>query len=453
MSVTSQLERLHGIRRLIYPFDLLASFACVYAALALRFQGDIPALHLLPYLTFLPVLLLTHLASAYACGLYDFRLRLSATEYLFSGIGAATLGVGLCYGFLAWTQLYYAQESNLSRAVVLINLVLQIGWYGVSRAVILTALHSIGYRIRILPIGPESERTRIAQELTDYGSGMLTIVDGISLESIANDADLNAIAEATPTQIILTTADFAQSDMKRLLIYCDHNNIELYLYPDLAQALLTNSRLVSLAGLPLVPLNCRLTHSAYALGKRLLDIVAASVGLILSLPLLGVAALAVRVSSKGPAFFIQERAGRLGEPFRMIKFRTMVVNAEAQTGPVLSTGADPRVTTVGRLLRRYRIDELPQLINVLRGEMSLVGPRPERLEFVKEYLVENPLYERRLLVRPGLTGLAQIHGRYDTEYTQKLRYDLIYINSVSLAMDLRILLATAHTVLTGRGAI
>ncbi|MEX2015390.1 MAG: sugar transferase, partial [Candidatus Hydrogenedentales bacterium] len=123
------------------------------------------------------------------------------------------------------------------------------------------------------------------------------------------------------------------------------------------------------------------------------------------------------------------------------------------SGPVLATANDPRITPVGRMLRRMRIDEIPQLWNVLRGDMSLVGPRPERADFIARFTQETPLYERRFLVKPGLTGLAQIHGRYDTDYAQKLRYDLIYINTLSLQTDLRILLATIRTVLTARGAV
>jgi lipopolysaccharide/colanic/teichoic acid biosynthesis glycosyltransferase len=173
----------------------------------------------------------------------------------------------------------------------------------------------------------------------------------------------------------------------------------------------------------------------------------------LALPVGAIVALAIKLTSPGPVFFTQERAGFRGQRFRVVKFRSMAVDAEVNTGPVLSSGADPRVTRVGRALRRFRVDEIPQLWNVLKGEMSLVGPRPERPEFMTQFMGENPLYERRLLVKPGLTGLAQIHGRYDTDYTQKLRYDLVYLNSMSLATDLRILAATVRIVLTGKGAL
>ena len=184
-----------------------------------------------------------------------------------------------------------------------------------------------------------------------------------------------------------------------------------------------------------------------------MDLTVAVPAMILSLPIMLVAAIAIRITGGGPAFYAQERMGVFGKRFRLHKLRTMVVGAEDETGPVLAVEDDPRITPVGRRLRRMRIDELPQLWNVIRGEMSLVGPRPERAEFAETFAREEPLYLHRLLVRPGLTGLAQIHGRYDTEYRQKLRYDLIYLNVMSARTDLRILVATDRIVITGRGAV
>lgn len=163
--------------------------------------------------------------------------------------------------------------------------------------------------------------------------------------------------------------------------------------------------------------------------------------------------MAIALTSPGGIIFTQERVGWRGRPFRVYKLRTMRADAEAESGPILAKEGDARITLIGGMLRRWRIDEIPQLWNVIRGEMSLVGPRPERQTFVDQFLQENPLYERRLAMRPGLTGLAQIHGRYDTDYAQKLRYDLLYINSASTLQDLRILLATIQTVLTARGAL
>jgi exopolysaccharide biosynthesis polyprenyl glycosylphosphotransferase len=444
---------------LMLCMDLAAAFGSIWLALWLRFSGDIPELHLLPYLTYLPILLMWRLAAAYVAGMYDFRQRLSPTEHIFGGFGASALGVGGGYLFLAWTQLYYTYESNLSRAVVVLDFGLLMIWFGLSRAVLLAVLRATGRKVGVLLIGPRETCDEMTAEFALHAPALLKLAGTIDPEAFsARDVSLTELIDSAAQgtnidQAILATGNLPQEDLKRLLLHCDRKQIDLFLYPDLDLSLLASSRLVSIAGLPVVPLNRSLAQTPYVLGKRLIDFFSAAVGLLLTLIVTIPAAILIRFTSNGPIFYVQERAGKNGVPFRMVKFRTMVANAEASTGPILSNQRDPRVTAVGRILRRFRIDEIPQLWNVLRGEMSLVGPRPERVEFSQQFARDNPMYERRLLLRPGLTGLAQIHGRYDTEYTQKLRYDLIYINSVSLAMDVRILLATAHTVFTGRGAI
>ena len=253
-------------------------------------------------------------------------------------------------------------------------------------------------------------------------------------------------------QVILVDGEISQQTLARLFDECDRLGADLYLFPGLNLTLMGNSRVTSIGGLPLIPLRSSFVSSPYRPIKRLLDTAAATAVLVVSSPLVLAAVLAIRIESRGPALFAQERLGLNGRPFRLFKLRTMVAGAEAQTGPALAGEGDPRVTRVGRVLRRFRIDEIPQLWNVVRGDMSLVGPRPERPEFAARFAAETPLYARRFAVKPGMTGLAQIHGRYDTAYAQKLRYDLIYANSVSLGTDLRILVATARTILTGHGA-
>ena len=228
---------------------------------------------------------------------------------------------------------------------------------------------------------------------------------------------------------------------------------EVCVNPDVRLALLAGADVFSLAGLPLVRLSPNTARSGYGLVKRAMDLAVAVLALVFASPIILLAVAEIRLRSGGPVFYAQERIGLFGRRFRLYKLRTMVVGAEDATGPVLATRDDPRITPVGRRMRRMRVDELPQLWNVIRGEMSLVGPRPERAEFAETFAREEPLYLHRLLVRPGLTGLAQIHGRYDTDYRQKLRYDLIYLNVMSARTDLRILAATARIALTGRGAV
>lgn len=189
--------------------------------------------------------------------------------------------------------------------------------------------------------------------------------------------------------------------------------------------------------------------------KRIVDLSIGVSLLVVFSPVMAVIALLIRLDSKGPALFVQERTGLFGRTFRMYKFRTMVQNAESLTGPVWAQSEDdPRLTQLGRILRRTHLDELPQLINVVLGHMSLVGPRPERLCFVEQLAQAIPAYDRRLYVRPGMTGLAQVHYRYDqtlADVKRKLRFDLLYVRRMCLMLDVRILAWTFLVVVSGRG--
>jgi lipopolysaccharide/colanic/teichoic acid biosynthesis glycosyltransferase len=195
------------------------------------------------------------------------------------------------------------------------------------------------------------------------------------------------------------------------------------------------------------------------LWKRLMDIAGSSLGLIVFSPLMLAAVALIRLTSNGPVLFVQHRAGVGGRPFRFFKFRTMVVNAESlkkdlvacneQTGPVFKMRRDPRITRLGRILRITSVDELPQLWNVFKGDMSLVGPRPPTLEEIREY---RPWQKRRLDVTPGLTCIWQVSGRSEIQFTEWVRMDIAYSRTVNLFRDLLILCRTIPAILTGRGA-
>jgi len=448
-----------AIRKEIILFlgDLVALCAIIPAALWLRYPGLPPYEIILGYLTFGPVLILWRIFAAYWAGLYDLRQKLTLPDHFFAGIGAALLAIVPGYLLLALAQLYGFSEVRVSRLVVLLEMGLFIAWVAGTRAIMLWWLNRIGWKIRTMLVGPQKPCEELAAEIDRYAPKPVEVTAAIHLEgkdpaAAARHID-QAIRDNPIDQIILVQPGETGPVFREVLRQCETGPAEVYLYPDLDHTLLLNSPVQSIAGLPLVSLRPAYNSRLYRLGKRILDLTAAMLLLILSLPILSLAVAAIKLTSKGPSFFVQARIGRNGKPFYVYKLRTMHADAEQNSGPVLAQRDDPRITPVGRTLRKWRIDEIPQLWNVLRGEMSLVGPRPEREAFVKQFIDENPLYERRLLVRPGLTGLAQIHGRYDTNVTHKLRYDLMYINSISLAGDLRILFATVQTVLTGKGAV
>jgi sugar transferase (PEP-CTERM system associated) len=189
--------------------------------------------------------------------------------------------------------------------------------------------------------------------------------------------------------------------------------------------------------------------------QSVINLIAATLGVIVATPIMLLTALAVRLSSAGPVLYRQVRVGMNGIPFTLYKFRSMRADAEAQTGAVWASKDDPRVTPVGRVLRKLRIDEIPQLFNVLKGEMSIVGPRPERPEFVQALSEKIPYYRQRHCVRPGITGWAQVNYKYgDTleDTIRKLEYDLYYIKNMSLSLDSYIIFLTVKAILLSRGS-
>jgi len=268
---------------------------------------------------------------------------------------------------------------------------------------------------------------------------------------LKNEQDLDrVVAETQSDHVLFASAEdlFRDTAIEHLAL---SGRSSLWSLPSPYETLIGRLRFRPLGELPLLEVRTAAPQGAAAWAKRLFDAAGAGGLLLVASPLLVVAALAIRLTSGSPVFYTQPRVGRRGRVFRLWKLRTMQAGAEDETGAVLALKNDPRVTRVGRFLRGARIDEVPQLFNVLCGEMSLVGPRPESPEFVERFEQKIPGYGLRLAVRPGLTGLAQVSGEYETEPEIKLRYDLAYINNWSLGLDLVVLARTLPVILTHRG--
>ncbi len=258
-------------------------------------------------------------------------------------------------------------------------------------------------------------------------------------------------------RIVLATETFDESLLEALVEVCRTEKVRLSVVPPARAHVVTAARLTELAGLPVLEYATYDVSRSTLLLKRAIDVAGAGLALALLSPLLGLAALVVLIDDGRPVLFRQRRAGLRGRPFTMLKFRTMVVGAEEQLpvsiedlpDPMFKLPEDPRTTRAGRLLRRFSIDELPQLWNVLRGEMSIVGPRPEQVELVELY---PPEHRFRLSVKPGLTGPMQVSGRGGLTFEERLALERDYIKNLSVARDLRIVALTVATVLSGRGA-
>lgn len=230
-------------------------------------------------------------------------------------------------------------------------------------------------------------------------------------------------------------------------------DMPIYISPDTLQLLTSRIQQGNIAGEPLIDISRSEISQSTLNTKRVSDIIVSALTLIVISPIIAILAIIVRLDSRGPAFYKQTRIGYHKKPFNIYKIRSMHLNAET-SGPSLSTEDDPRITRIGRFMRKYRLDELPQFWNVLRGDMSLVGPRPEREFFIRQIMERAPYYTLIHRVRPGITSWGMVKYGYAStidEMIERLRYDLIYIENMSLIVDIKIIIYTIHTVFTGKG--
>jgi exopolysaccharide biosynthesis polyprenyl glycosylphosphotransferase len=337
------------------------------------------------------------------------------------------------------------------------------GIVAVVAAIVLRALARFSWR-RIVP----PERTVIvgADALADEVRRKLELFPDIHVDVVdqLDDASLGGLPDTPPAltgvdRVILASRSVDETLIAGLLTFCREQKVKLSMVPPARGMFGTAVRLNHVADLPVLEYNTWDVSRSTLFLKRTIDVCVASLLLAVLAPVFLLIALAVRLDSRGPVFFSQVRAGRDARPFRMIKFRTMCADAEEQLpqlvpfdslrDPMFKLRNDPRVTRVGRFLRRTSLDELPQLWNVLRGTMSLVGPRPEQIDLVERY---RPEHRFRLVMRPGLTGPMQVFGRGELTFEERLAVEREYIENLSLGRDFRILAMTVVPVVSGRGA-
>lgn len=428
-------------------------------AFIIRFDAAIPSQNYNAYLNIIPYISIFSVILFQMYNLYSNQLKRRMDEIFYTFI-PATFIIVLFTGTVA----YLTHSLAFPRSVYLISFptifITMIGW----RYLTIFIERLISKKEDIIIIGRGENTAKLIKNIAHSmhntynikdviieDADYLSDLDFVEFNIISDFNNLEKKLITLDADLLFVASNLSEEEKKEAFYAALEKDWEISLVPEFYEIMLSGSRLEQIGEMPvfeIVPPN----KSFGFVFKRLTDIVLALVGIILSLPLTIPAAVAVKLESNGPLFFTQERVSRRGKNFEVYKFRTMVNNAEKNTGPVLADKNDSRITKVGKFLRKTRIDEIPQLINVLKGDMSIVGPRPERPHFVGQFEKELPHYKYRHFIKTGITGLAQVHGYYDTGAEDKLRMDLLYANKRSFVFDLKILLETLKVIFMGHKA-
>ena len=314
---------------------------------------------------------------------------------------------------------------------------------------------------RVILVGAKADTSRMASELDENGMENIEVVADLDLNESTLEQLVKLLHERAANSVIINAKHTYFGQVEKTIQTCELEGVEAWLVADFFQTQISRTTFDDLHGRPVLVFRTTPEASWQGIMKKGLDLVGSLILLILLSPVFLFAALAIRRTSPGPILFRQQRCGLNGHPFTMLKFRSMVSDAEQRKhelaalnemgGPVFKVTKDPRITPIGRFLRKYSIDEFPQLLNVLRGEMSLVGPRPLPVDEVERF--DDPAHRRRLSVKPGLTCLWQVSGRNNVrDFKEWVRLDLEYIDNWSLWLDVKILWRTIPVVLAGTGA-
>jgi Undecaprenyl-phosphate glucose phosphotransferase len=449
--------------------DLVATFLALAAAYWLRFEAEvIPVTKGVPpasaYLRLFPFIAVLWPFVYYFHGLYQVRRNRSSVEEGFAVLVATGLATLLLVGIAA-----FSRGFDYSRAVLVLFLASDVLFVFAARTAIRRYLeeawrHGYGVR-RVLVVGAGRLGRAVVDKLAEHpeaGLRAIGFVDddpgkrGLAYRGVpvvGKTSEAAGIVEQRHVDAVFLALPL-EAHRALLAVVKDvaRTVADVRVVPDLLQHITFRAGVEDLDGLPVVHLTQVPLTGWMSLVKRMIDLAIASTALVILSPLFAVIALAIRLTGR-PIFYRQCRMGLDGRPFDIVKFRSMRSGAEDESGPTWSGPDDPRRTRVGRFLRRWSLDELPQLVNVLKGEMSLVGPRPERPEFVRDFKEKFPQYMLRHRVRAGMTGWAQVNGwRGATSLAKRIEYDLYYIENWSLALDLKILWLTLRYGLRHRNA-
>ncbi len=375
------------------------------------------------------------------------------------------LAKGCCYVTVALVLVLFTFKLQLSRLVIglhgVVSFLVMIASEEISRSIYQSRFGQIQMKRRMIVVGTEEDVAALRADLSTTAQEGVEMVGELDIQKTGLSMLVQMLHDKAPNGVILAAKHTYFGDIEAVIQACELEGVEVWLLADFFKPQISQTTLDDFRGRPVLVFRSAPDDSWPRLLKSTMDTVLAAIALLMLSPIFLLVGIIIKLSSKGPVFFKQARCGLNGQPFHMYKFRSMVTDAEQRKhelarfnemdGPVFKVTHDPRVTPIGRILRKYSIDELPQLYNVMRGEMSLVGPRPLPVDEVKRF--DDVAHRRRLSVKPGLTCLWQISGRNNVKSFQEwVRLDLEYIDNWSLWLDLKILFMTIPVVLRGTGA-
>ena len=396
--------------------------------------------------------------------LYHLQRAASRIDELYSIVAATSVGTVLSFAVTAFVFKNDTADVDYPRSMVIYAWGLTILLMAVGRNLhrwVQRALQSRGYgEERVLIVGT-GEVGQMIQQKIQHSPGLGYRVVGFVTNGLARQSimdvpvlghleDLPAIIQKHDiSEVVIGLPDASRQELLSIISLCERGRVGIKIFPDVFQIMATEVSIGHVNGLPLLTVRDVALRGWRLTLKRVVDFVSSAVGLILLSPLMLLTAILIKLESPGPVFYVQERMGLDAKSFSCFKFRSMRQDAEAESGPVWASKDDPRRTRIGALIRRFSFDEIPQLVNVLLGEMSLVGPRPERPVFVEQFRRSIPRYMDRHREKAGITGWAQVNGlRGDTSIIERTKYDLWYIENWSLWLDFKIILRTIFNVLT-----
>jgi exopolysaccharide biosynthesis polyprenyl glycosylphosphotransferase len=387
--------------------------------------------------------------------LYHRQRALSYVDQFYAIFGAASVGTIIAIAFISF---FFKNQLDYPRLMMVYVWMLTLVLTSVGRTVqsrLQRSLQARGWgEQRVLIVGAGEAGRIVMQKIRrspDLGYRVVGFVDDQArLKAVQKTPvlgkthDLPALIESEKiNEVIIAMPEASHQEILKIVSQCDQGKVAIKVFPDVFQIIASEVSIGDLGGLPMLSVRDTALRGWQLTLKRVIDIAGSILGLIFLSPFMMLLAILIKLESDGPVFFTQERMGLDGKRFMMLKFRSMRADAEKETGPVWATANDDRRTKLGAFLRRVSFDELPQFINVLLGDMSLVGPRPERPIFVEQFKQSIPRYMHRHREKAGMTGWAQINGlRGDTSIIERTKYDLWYIENWSLSLDFRIMIRT-----------